>query len=211
MPTRPPGLEPPAPSPGSARFFALLYTPASRRDAMSRLLAVADELGAGTMRPLDPAVAQARLAWWQLEAERHAVGNAQHPWLRPPADLPTSALQVLIDAAAQDPGEALRRAVFRAAAALLQAELSTPQQHAALDALAAQAWRAEQSPPTTLRSAAADLRALQPLQRRLAPLLVWAALAGGQAPGTARLRSLIDNLRAWNVARRALAGRYIQA
>jgi hypothetical protein len=201
---------PPAPPPGSARFFALLYAPAGLRDALSRLLAVADEIGAEATRTLEPAVAQARLAWWQLEAERYAAGKPQHPWLKytqsgsvhcPPIDL-----IALIEAEAADPsGLQLRRALFIAAAELLGAGPLTPLQRQALGELGAQSWQ----PPQPAAQARAP-PALHGVQARIAPLLVWAALAARTAGKDTPLRGFADNMRAWHIARRASTGRYIQ-
>ena len=56
-----------------------------------------------------------------------------------------------------------------------------------------------------------DLRALHPLQRRLVPLVVWTALAARAVKSASWWRTFTDNVHAWNVARRALAGRYIDA
>jgi hypothetical protein len=199
----------PAPPAGSARFFALLYTPAGLRDPLSRLLAVADEIGAEATRTLEPAVAQARLAWWQLEAERYAAGKPQHPWLKhqsgsarcPPIDL-----TALIEAEAADPsGLRLRRALFIAAAELLGAGPLTPLLRQALGELGAQSWQ----PPQPASPARAP-PALHGVQARIAPLLVWAALAARATGKDSPLRGFADNMRAWHIARRASTGRYIQ-
>ncbi len=56
-----PASPPSAPQPGSARYFALLYSPRAQRPALARLLALADEIGAGVTRRLDHDVAHARL------------------------------------------------------------------------------------------------------------------------------------------------------
>jgi hypothetical protein len=105
---------PPAPQPGSPRYFALLYTPAAARAPLATLLALADEISA---RPgLDHSVAHARLDWWRAEAARYSHGEPQHPWLRtlqaPPGAAQCPELAALVDAAAID----LATATFGAAA-----------------------------------------------------------------------------------------------
>ena len=103
----------PTPQPGSARYFALLYAARARRPALARLLALADEIGAGVARGLDHDVAHARLAWWRHEAEQYALGRAQHPWLRAWPDErdggPRFDLEPLLHAAAIDLAQALQR------------------------------------------------------------------------------------------------------
>ena len=223
-----PDASPPlAPQPGSARYFALLYTPRAHRPALARLLALADEIGAGVTRALDHDVAHARLAWWQHEAEQYALGHAQHPWLRnrpdERPDAPRIDLGSLVQAAAidlaqalQQPpgGERLRYAVFVAAASLLGAGSLSPALRETIGELGALNWQWEQSSA----AAAATGAALQPLLERigpapqppLAPLLVWTALAarhGSQKKASMR-RTFADNIHAWNVARRAAAGTF---
>jgi hypothetical protein len=216
---------PPPPPPGSARYFALLYTPRAQRPALARLLALADEIGAGVTRALDHDVAHARLAWWQHEAGQYALGQAQHPWLRAQPDEQSGApridLDSLVQAAAidlaqalQQPpgGERLRRAVFAAAAQLLSPGRLSPTLHEAIAELGALSWRWEQVPAATTVTSAA----LQPLLARLgaapqpglAPLLVWTALAARRAvPRKASMRRAVaDNIYAWSIARRAAAG-----
>jgi hypothetical protein len=215
---------PPAPPPGSARYFALLYAPRSHRPALARLLALADEIGAGVTRGLDHDLAHARLAWWQHEAEQYALGRAQHPWLRIRPDEQSGAprvdLESLVQAAAidlaqalQQPpgGERLRRAVFAAAAQLLGAGPLPSTLGETVGELGALSWQWEQAPAASVSSTA-----LQPLLARLgaalqpplAPLLVWTALAARHAsPRKPSMRTAIaDNIHAWNVARRAAAG-----
>jgi len=215
----------PTPPPGSARYFALLYAPRPRRPALARLLALADEIGAGVTRGLDHDVAHARLAWWQHEAGQYALARSQHPWLRTRPDEQSGAPRVdldsLVQAAAIDlaqalqrppGGERLRRAVFVAAAQLLDAGPLPSALRESIGELGALSWQWEQAP----LSATVTSAALQPLLARLgaalqpvlAPLLVWTALAARHAsPGKASLRRAVaDNIHAWNVARRAAAG-----
>jgi hypothetical protein len=218
---------PPTPEPGSARYFTLLYTPAARRPALARLLALADEIGAGVARALDHEVAHARLEWWRYEAGQYAAGRAQHPWLRArhaePAIGPPFDLHALVQAAAIDlaqglqgpmGGERLRRAVFMAAAQVLGAGPFSPAQRDALGELGALSWQLER--PATAPQSALPAVALQPvlaglgaaLQPKLAPLLVWAAIAAQGAKDAAPLQSFANNIRAWSVARRAAAGTF---
>lgn len=215
--------DPPAPAPGSARFFALLYTPPALRRAMSRLLAVADEIDAGAARQLDPSIAGARLDWWRLEAARFAARTPQHPWLQAQLSDPELRaqpdLRPLVEAATQPGGAALRSALFVAAAELLGAVRDQADRDA-LAQLGAQSWQHEQAvhagasaarggaPAAAAVPAAPAL--LASVQSRIAPLLVWAALSCRAGPGRPRLQMLLDNLRAWQVARRAAAGRYIR-
>jgi hypothetical protein len=216
---------PPAPAPGSARYFALLYTPAAQRAALARLLGLADEIGAGIARALDHEVAHARLEWWRHEAAQYAAGRAQHPWLREPPESamgPRLDLQALVQAAAIDLAqglqrptgdEQLRRAVFTAAAQVLGAGPLSAAQREALGDLGALSWRLERSAPapqgaTATLSLQALLARLGPaLQPKLAPLLVWAAIAARAAKNAAPAQGFIDNIRAWSVARRAAAGK----
>src|SRR5579862_7871234 len=96
---------PAAPAPGSHRYFTLLYAPASRREELNTLLAVADEIGAPS-HAADHTVAHVRLEWWRREADRFAGGEPEHPWLRallmhhPSTARPN--LRSLVDAAAVD-------------------------------------------------------------------------------------------------------------
>jgi hypothetical protein len=53
--------------------------------------------------------------------------------------------------------------------------------------------------------------ALAGIQAQIAPLLVWAALAARGPQRRSPLQSLADNMRAWRIARRAIAGRYIRS
>jgi len=212
MPALPPVHEPPAPAPGTAEFFVLLYTPAAQRPRMTRLLAVAQELADEPGHTREPSVAAARLSWWQLEAQRYAAGKPQHPWLKPvpetpaapPLDLPT-----LIDAAATESAESLRGALFVAAAELLGVDASSRQVRAALEELGARCWREERARRTPTPPLPESLiAALRPVQGRLAPLLVWSPLAARRSKNDSPWRHLADNVRAWRVARRATSARY---
>ncbi|HEX4023582.1 MAG TPA: hypothetical protein VHX52_02595 [Steroidobacteraceae bacterium] len=233
----------PEPAPGSVRFFTLLYAAPERRGALRTLLALADEIGAGLGRRLDHGVAHVRLDWWQQEAQRLAAGHPAHPWLIARQREPASALDLtpLIDAAAIDlaserlAGSASRQlpqALFVQAARVLTA--GTPaaaladQQEAMIGALG-RAVDALERPPGDSSDRPQEAGALQAgpsrlepsLQRALAPLLVWAALAARQARRRERrvakksstitgsmFDGLIDNLVAWHAARAAQRGRF---
>jgi len=227
----------PAPTPGSHRYFVLLYAPAAYRGALAGLLAVADEIGAGLARRLDHELAHARLDWWRRELEQHRAGLGRHPTLRalratasPAATAAPLELQPLLEAATLDlaeslrdagRGERLRRATFVQAAQLLGATDLSSAQRKALGALGALTLAGE-CDPASIRRSGADTAVAEPLaqlgaplQPRLAPLLVWVALAlaharrpGGAGNGKSRsLRDgIADNMLAWKVARRAARG-----
>jgi hypothetical protein len=253
----PPPLAPslpqaPMPPVGSPRYFALLYSPSALRARLRTLLGLADEIGAGGARGLDPGVAQVRLEWWRAEAGRCARGEPQHPWLRalcaaPPAGCPLD-LQPLVEAAAEDlsnrtlsarPGAALQGAVFEQCAALLDRDAAAASPCApwrgrlrelgscALELERVGAGQAPSGPAAAAAGAApgAPLEALRArvreidaaTQPRLAPLLVWIALAARQAQRRAHrpdghrgfgLEAFADNMLAWNAARRAARGRF---
>jgi hypothetical protein len=244
----PPSLPlPPPPAAGSPHYFALLYSPAPLRLTLATLLALADEISAGAAHGTDHTVAHVRLDWWRGEAERHARGEPQHPWLRALAQDPAGRrlqLQPLVAAAAMDlatqtlseqAGTALRRAVFSVAGAALQADAASdapsPCVQRALSDLGERALelerfaRAARQPEGTPPAPTAALEALRAqargiervLQPRLAPLLVWAALAARHAERRARrpggksgsaLDAFADNMIAWSAARRAARGRF---
>jgi len=62
---------------GSMRYFAWLYTPVERRDAIAALFLLESELRDTARVPHD--VAHIRLQWWRDEVERLNNGKAQHP------------------------------------------------------------------------------------------------------------------------------------
>ncbi len=224
MSTSPPGPHegrgaiPPPPAPGSARYFALLYTPAGHRAALALLMALGDEISAGLARGLDHSVAHARLDWWRLEIEHYAAGGARHPWLRAPSARPLN-LQPLLEGAILDLAEGLQGGESRerlhgalfvsAAEALGAAPLSEPLR-AELTALGALTRHLERLAPEALSRCGHEHRQrLNALltslrhQRALAPLLVWAVMAGRRPESSPPLRALADNFCAWRVARRA--------
>jgi phytoene synthase len=224
----------PDPAPGSTRFFTLLYAPHERRAALRALLALSDEIGAGLGRQLDHGVAHIRLEWWRHEAQRFAAGEPAHPWLiawqreRCPAlDLALLVEAAAIDLASQhlaaSASRRLPQTLFVLAARVLLA--GTPE--AALteerEEAIAGLGRAVDEFERPAASDHADPPALPApaLQRALAPLLVWAALAAHQARQQQRRAAgksqtmarriadgIIDNVVAWRAARAARRGHF---
>ncbi len=198
----------PAPEPGSARYFALLYCPAPQRAPVRTLMALADEIGAGSSRALDHALAHLRLEWWRQEALRNARAAAEHPWLRHLPTAPQLDLAALIGGAATDlatPGvHALHQALYLSIAQCLGIDRQ-PTVENALRELAQLALLEPRQPILPV--------ALQPA---LTPLLVWTTVAHRQrtrdaltpAAQPSALHGLADNLAAWQSARRALRGRW---
>jgi hypothetical protein len=211
----------PAPAAGSIEYFALLYTPRPQRPALATLIALRAELAAGIDRALDHAVAHARLEWWRVEAARLARGEPQHPWLRALArqDEVSRALDLsrLIDAGARElatrqlqgrSSNELQAALFHAAAQILGGQALSSATQRSLAELARRCDAA--AAPASASEPQLDLEpALQP---RLAPLLVWSALAARRArrksPTRSRLAGFADNMTAWRAARRAAQGRF---
>ena len=191
-----------------------------------------------------------RLQWWREEPQRLAAGTATHPWLRAAPGLPE--LSTLIEAAAIDLASGhlgagserrLDAELFILAARVLQVQALTAPQRRELEELgrwvrsleasgaSAAPARADRAPRE--QSGLPDRHGerapvLAPaLQRPLAPLLVWAALAahharrrhrrqhaaaGSATISASRLDGFADNILAWRVARRAargLAGTFI--
>ena len=68
-------------SPGSLRYFALLYAPPERRDAIAALFVIDSELRESA-RNANHDVAHTRLQWWRAEIDRLANRNSQHPATR---------------------------------------------------------------------------------------------------------------------------------
>ena len=208
-------MQPPA---GSIRYFVLLYTPQARRRALASLLALADEIGAGLERRLDHALAHARLDWWHREADRYRAGITQHPLLRillgatnegARLDLQPLILAAQIDLAEEQRVEAVgartRAALFVLAAATLGAASLADEQREALAELGALSAADPASPErTALQPIVARLGAK--LQPTVAPLLIWVVLAARKKKSGSLLEGFAENLRAWNVARRAAQG-----
>jgi 15-cis-phytoene synthase len=67
--------------PGSMRFFALLYTPAEKRDEVTALFVIEAELRESALSA-NHDVAHTRLQWWRQEIDRLVNNNAQHPATR---------------------------------------------------------------------------------------------------------------------------------
>jgi phytoene synthase len=67
---------------GSSFYYAFLFLPAPRRRAITALYAYCREVDDVVDDAGDPAVAQAKLAWWSQEIDRLYQGAAQHPVTR---------------------------------------------------------------------------------------------------------------------------------
>jgi hypothetical protein len=217
--------QPPSPAPGSHRYFAWLYAPASLREELSTLFALADEIGTDPAIDADHSVAHARLEWWRHEAERFSRGLPQHPWLRSLLrDHPQASsldLQLLVDGAEQDlatrtlkrgDSESLRRAMFALAAWTLCEHHPTPAITAAAGDIGAATQKLERDPDDAIARAAlpSSLLAIgHGNQPSLTPLLVWLALAAMTPRQRGPLfRVVFDNFVAWSAARRAARGRF---
>ena len=207
-------------APGSTRYFVLLYCPSPYRQPLATLIAVADEIDCGRARSMDHAVAHVRLDWWRAELQRFALGAPEHPWLsawlrEQPQDR-SLGLERLAEAAAIDLASArlaartdhcLASALFVLGAKLLGIETPAPQLEQQLRALGRYVASLEHEV-----SAAAPVLPDAPVQPRLTPLLVWAALAERKAArrprAAGRFDMLADNFIAWRAARRAQRGRF---
>ena len=64
---------------GSSFYYAFLFLPLERRRAITAVYAYCREVDDIVDEVSDPAVAQAKLAWWAQEIERLFSGSAQHP------------------------------------------------------------------------------------------------------------------------------------
>jgi phytoene synthase len=67
---------------GSSFYYSFLFLPPQRRRAITALYAYCREVDDIVDEASDPAVAQAKLAWWAQEVERLFAGTAQHPVTR---------------------------------------------------------------------------------------------------------------------------------
>lgn len=67
--------------PGSMRYFALLYTPPEKRDAVTALFVIDAEIRESAQSASHD-VAHTRLQWWRQEIDRLVNDNAQHPATR---------------------------------------------------------------------------------------------------------------------------------
>ena len=175
---------------------ALLHEPGGGRLMLQPLVdAAASDLATETLAA-QPGANLQRTVFELAEAALRGVQDTQ-----PPAAQLQRALRALGEGACElerFAGARLRPAAATAAAPAAAAPAAAAQ--AALEALRQQACAID--------------RALQP---RLTPLLVWIALAAGQArrrlqrppgKGGALLDAFADNIVAWNAARRAARGRF---
>lgn len=230
MQTHTPAASPaqaPPPAALSRRYFVLLYTPRAHRAGLATLLALGDELRAGSLSP-EHAVAHVRLEWWRMEAERWARGEPQHPWLRTllgetreqrwdlHALVEAAALDLAHDTLGEGSEQRLASELFVQAARFLGAAELSAEAHAALASLGRQVHsleRARAMPQDTLTALTALQEAVEkltPAQRRAAaPLLVWTALTARHGRrNAARFDVLADNFLAWSTARRAARGSF---
>ncbi len=67
---------------GSSFYYAFLFLPRPRREAITAFYAFCREVDDVVDEVTDPAVAQAKLGWWQTEVARAFAGDPQHPALR---------------------------------------------------------------------------------------------------------------------------------
>jgi phytoene synthase len=97
---------PATPESHSARYFALLYSPASQRLVLDALFGIEREIFESLRPGLDHHVAHSRLQWWREECERAVVGRPVHPLTRALVDAVTGAqlagLCGLVDVAVWD-------------------------------------------------------------------------------------------------------------
>jgi 15-cis-phytoene synthase len=80
---------PTAPETHSARYFALLYSPAPQRLVLDALFGIEREIFESLRPGLDHHVAHSRLQWWREECERTAAGRPVHPLTRALVDAVT--------------------------------------------------------------------------------------------------------------------------
>lgn len=67
--------------PGSMRYFALLYAPPQKRDAVTALYVIDAEIRESA-QSVNHDVAHTRLQWWRQEIDRLVNANPQHPATR---------------------------------------------------------------------------------------------------------------------------------
>lgn len=67
---------------GSPLWYALLFTPEPRREAVAALLELRADVMESARRPSEPDVARARLQWWRAELAGFGDGREQHPLTR---------------------------------------------------------------------------------------------------------------------------------
>ena len=67
---------------GSSFYYAFLFLPRPRREAITAFYAFCREVDDVVDEVTDPGVAQTKLAWWQTEVARSFAGQPQHPVMR---------------------------------------------------------------------------------------------------------------------------------
>jgi phytoene synthase len=67
---------------GSSFYYAFLFLPRPRREAITAFYAFCREVDDVVDEVSDPGVAQTKLAWWQTEVARSFAGQPQHPAMR---------------------------------------------------------------------------------------------------------------------------------
>jgi phytoene synthase len=67
---------------GSSFYYAFLFLPRPRREAITAFYAFCREVDDVVDEVTDPGVAQTKLAWWQTEVARAFAGQPQHPVMR---------------------------------------------------------------------------------------------------------------------------------
>lgn len=67
---------------GSSFYYAFLFLPKPRREAITAFYAFCREVDDVVDEVSDPGVAQTKLAWWQTEVARSFAGEPQHPAMR---------------------------------------------------------------------------------------------------------------------------------
>lgn len=98
-----PGQDPvPGVPEGSAAYYALLFTPPTRRSAIAALFALGQEFDQIATRRGEPSVTQAKMRWWDDEIRRLVKGEARHPVTQAMTDEPSlvSIEELLLEMAA---------------------------------------------------------------------------------------------------------------
>jgi len=67
---------------GSSFYYSFLFLPPAQRQAITALYAYCREVDDAVDEASDPAIAGAKLDWWQSEVERLFAGTPQHPVTR---------------------------------------------------------------------------------------------------------------------------------
>ena len=67
---------------GSSFYYAFLFLPKPRRDAITAFYAFCREVDDVVDEVTDPGVAQSKLAWWQGEVAQAYLGQPQHPVMK---------------------------------------------------------------------------------------------------------------------------------